>query len=174
MMSETDNTNVMTQAEFARRRGVSRATVTEYKQKGLLVMTDDGRVDASASEERLSASLDPSRGGDRTGVKKKPSAPQKGADGRFMAARTEELEAKAARQRMLLEKEAGRLVEKELVQHAAFTLARAAQEALVAIPDRLASVLAAEADAGQVHKLLSEEIRRVCNELSKGAEELFE
>ncbi len=163
----------MTQAEFARHRGVSRATVTEYKHKGLLVMTDDGRVDVAASEQRLNASLDPVRGGDRSAAKKQPAATVK-EDGRFMSARVEELVAKAAWQRLKLEKEAGRLVEKESTRQAAFTLARTAQETLIAIPDRLSSILAAESNAAKVHAVLSEEIRRVCNELASGAKEMFE
>jgi hypothetical protein len=40
----------MTQAEFSRRRDVSRNAVTTWKKKGLLVTDDAGRVDVEASE----------------------------------------------------------------------------------------------------------------------------
>jgi hypothetical protein len=163
-MTDQTSSQHVTQAEFARRRGVSRATVTEYKGKGLLVMTEAGLVDVAASEERLAASLDPSRGGDRT--HKKPPASNK-PDGRFMAARTEEMEVKTARQRLALAQEAGLLVEKAAVERTAFTLARTAQEAFIAIPDRLATSLAAESDPAEIHKLLSAEIRAVCQHLAK-------
>lgn len=43
----------MTQAAFARRRGVSKKTVTEWKQSGLLTMTEAGLVDVDASEWSL-------------------------------------------------------------------------------------------------------------------------
>ncbi|MEH3117137.1 MAG: hypothetical protein PGN25_05875 [Methylorubrum populi] len=43
----------VSQAEFARRRGVSKKTVTEWKQKGLLTMTEAGLVDVDASEWNL-------------------------------------------------------------------------------------------------------------------------
>lgn len=174
MTESSTNQNHITQAEFARRREVSRATVTGYKNKGLLVMTEGGLVDVKASEELLTANMDPVRGGDRSaGGAKQPSAGKK-VDGRFMAARTAELEAKAARQHLLLEKDAELLVVKELVQQSAFTLARTAQEALIAIPDRLSSLLAVEGDAAKIHEMLTVEIRRVCNDLAKGAEEAFE
>lgn len=161
----------MSQAEFSRRRGVSRATVTEYKAKGLLVMTNDGLVDVAASEERLAASLDPARGGDRT--HKKPAASNK-PDGRFMVARVEEMEVRAARQRLALEQDAGLLVEKAAVERAAFTLARTAQEALIAIPDRLSTSLAAETDSAEIHRLLSAEIRAVCQGLAKSTDAAME
>ncbi|ACS42399.1 hypothetical protein [Methylorubrum extorquens] len=43
----------VSQAEFARRRGVSKKTVTEWKQRGLLTMTEAGLVDVEASEWNL-------------------------------------------------------------------------------------------------------------------------
>jgi hypothetical protein len=44
--------DLVTQAEFARRRGVSRKTVTKWKQAGKLVMQGE-LVDVEASEARL-------------------------------------------------------------------------------------------------------------------------
>jgi hypothetical protein len=40
-------------AEFARQRGVSRAALTAWSVRGLLVLSDDGRVDVTASNARL-------------------------------------------------------------------------------------------------------------------------
>lgn len=44
---------IETRAEFARRCGVNRATVTRWADAGKLVLLDDGRVDAEASLHRL-------------------------------------------------------------------------------------------------------------------------
>ena len=41
------------QAEFAAHRQVSRKTATRWKQRGLLVFTDDGLVDFAASDKAL-------------------------------------------------------------------------------------------------------------------------
>lgn len=166
----SDNNNIMSQAEFARHRGVSRATVTEYKHKGLLVMTEDGKVDAAASKKRLTSSLDPVRGGDRSSTERKPAANSK----EYMAAKTREMQAKAVKQEMETRKRAGELLEREEVESAAFTLARQTQEAGMAIADRLSSLLAAESDAGKVHDMLTSELRQVFNEMAETAEELFE
>ncbi|SFG92773.1 hypothetical protein [Methylobacterium gossipiicola] len=43
----------MTQAEFARHRGVSKAIVTKWKGQGLLTLMEDGKVDVEASEWNL-------------------------------------------------------------------------------------------------------------------------
>lgn len=53
----------MSQAEFARRRGVSKKTVTEWKQRDLLVMTADGKVDVERSEWSLDQRPATYRGG---------------------------------------------------------------------------------------------------------------
>lgn len=53
----------MSQAEFARRRGVSKKTVTEWKQRDLLVMTADGKVDVERSEWSLDQRPASYRGG---------------------------------------------------------------------------------------------------------------
>jgi len=63
----------------------------------------------------------------------------------------------------------GALVSSQDAYDSTFDLARKAQEALVAIPDRLASILAAEGDAVKCHQLMEDEIRHVCEALASGA-----
>ncbi|KQP99897.1 hypothetical protein ASF59_10910 [Methylobacterium sp. Leaf121] len=53
----------VSQAEFARRRGVSKKTVTEWKQRGLLTMTEASLVDVEASEWSLDQRPATYRGG---------------------------------------------------------------------------------------------------------------
>ena len=43
----------MNQSEFAQEHGVSRKTVTTWKNKGLVVLNDDGTVDVEKSNELL-------------------------------------------------------------------------------------------------------------------------
>jgi hypothetical protein len=50
-------------AEFARQRGVSRAALTAWQARGLLVLSDDGRVDVEASNARLEERPEIYRGG---------------------------------------------------------------------------------------------------------------
>ena len=53
----------LTQAEFARRRQVSKKTVTVWKGNGLLVLGDDGRVDVEQTEWNLDQRPAKYRGG---------------------------------------------------------------------------------------------------------------
>ncbi len=54
------------------------------------------------------------------------------------------------------------------VQKAAYNAARKVQEQLLAIPDRMASTLAAMTDPAGVHDTLTKELKRVLHELSRG------
>ncbi len=159
---------VMNQAEYARYRGVARKTITEYKHRGLLVLTEAGKVDVAASDANLDAFLDEVRGGDRTSEAAMPADANA-----YLEAKTREMRARAARQELETRKRAGELLERKSVERAAFTLARQTQEAVIAVADRLASVLAAESDAAKAHELLSDELRGVMNDMAKQAEELF-
>lgn len=79
--------------------------------------------------------------------------------------------ADAARAELLeyqLEEKRGNLVKADEVRRAAMEKARVARDALRGLPDRLATLLAAESDPAKVHARLSEEIDRVCRELSAG------
>ena len=51
----------ISQAEFARQIGVAKSWVTALKIAGRLVLTADGKVDASASIARIAATTDPNR-----------------------------------------------------------------------------------------------------------------
>lgn len=73
--------------------------------------------------------------------------------------------ASAKLKRMELE---GRLVDKAEVMRAVFEKARVARNALLALPDRLATPLAAEVNPAKVHDMLVAEFRRVADELAEG------
>lgn len=57
-----------------------------------------------------------------------------------------------------------------LVDHVqAFNRARRTRDLLLAVPDRLAPILAAVADPTECHRIMTEEITRACEELSRVA-----
>ncbi|MHC2089453.1 hypothetical protein [Methylobacterium sp. CM6244] len=62
-MSDASGPKFLNQADFARRRGVSRKAVTGWKQKGLLVVSDVGLIDVEASEWNLDQRPASYRGG---------------------------------------------------------------------------------------------------------------
>ena len=144
----------VTKAEFARMRGVTEAAVSMWIKRGLLVVTDDGLVDVKASEAILDS--------------RAVTAQMFPKDDRaaYLAARTQEAEAKARKAWMEAERMAARLVSREEVEKAAFSAARRAQEILLTVPNRLASILAGESDPAKIHDLLEREMRQVAQELA--------
>jgi len=67
-----------------------------------------------------------------------------------------------------LEQKRGNLVRAEDVKREAFEKARVARDALMAIPDRITPLVAAETDPAKVRAILVSELRKVCAELAAG------
>lgn len=161
----------MTQKEFAALIGCSAPMVTKHKDAGRLVM--EGRlVCVSESLARIEAWKDPARGGDRTGRSLEPSAVSAGASStdpdrlNYNAQAAREKLAAAQLRELELAREAGDLVLKSERDDAEFGRARAGREAILSIPDRLATRLAPLTDAADIHEILLKECRRVCKLLA--------
>jgi hypothetical protein len=71
-------------AAFAKRRGVSKACVSKWKTRGLLVLTPDGLVDIAASEERLAERPAVYRGG-ATKSQSEPKPENQGSNTTFVS-----------------------------------------------------------------------------------------
>ena len=162
----------MSQREFARLLGCSEPMVTKHKDAGRLVM--EGRqVCVRESLARIEAWKDPARGGDRTG-KAAPDAPAVGASAAGTEADRLNYNVQAAREKLAaaqlreleLAREAEALVLKKERDDAEFGRARAGREAILSIPDRLATRLAVKTDPVEIHAMLLAECRRICNLLA--------
>lgn len=174
--------------EYARRRGVSAMAVSKAAKAGRITLVD-GKVDVAAADrdwpantnpgqmafrqppapgqdEAIDSQVPPSEGDQDTenGAADKDKKNTSGAAyGQARAIR----EGYAARLAKLdYEKEVGSLVAADSVRVLAFKAARTARDQLLSLPDRLAPVLAGESDEFKVHQLLSDEIRRVCDDLA--------
>lgn len=98
------------------------------------------------------------------------AGPASGASGPSLAQSRAVREAYSARLAKLeYEKAIGKVVEADAVKTQAFKVARSVRDALLNIPDRVASELAAEADPARVHARLSGEIREVLQALAGAA-----
>lgn len=148
------------QKDYAKLRGISEAMVSKYKSGGRLVLDEQGFVLIKETDQLLSRTLDPLHGGDRSG---KSSGREKIT---YLEAKTEEARARATKATLEAEIMSGTLVRTAEVEAEAFARARGAQEVLMAIPDRIAPLLAAESDVGKIHALLSDELRRVCEAIA--------
>jgi hypothetical protein len=65
-----------------------------------------------------------------------------------------------------LDRQNGVLVRADRVRIGAFDMARKTRDQLIALPERVGAILAATEDLAEVHRILEEEIERICHELS--------
>lgn len=140
-------------AVLARLLDLDERRIQQLAQENIVVKVDRGLYDISTSVS-----------GYVKNIRANLPAPGKRMD--FNGQRSRLTAARADLAELEKEEKVGSLIDAEGAEKAAFDLARKAQEALVSIPDRLASILAAETDTVKVHKLMEAEIVLVCTALA--------
>ena len=156
----------MTQAEYSRHRRVSKPYITKLAKNGVLVMRN-GKVDVHASDTVLDDKpvddVDAPPAGapsSATGADRPADAPLTQSGASFGQARTIEMVFRAKLRRLEFETKQGKLIEAEVYRKTAANAFRAFRDGLLGLPDRLATVLAAESDPKKVHVTLKTEISR--------------
>lgn len=169
----------MNQAGFAAWRGVSRKTVTLWKQKGLLSMGEDGLVNVEASDALLLGHgiMLPSRAEGNSGpeprpkvVKEDPAASVAPIDGRDFWSRAEAERVKenyAAKLRQLdYDRESGLVAEIEDVAIAVATELSLVRNKLMNIGSRVAPRVAVMRSAEEIKAMIDAEVVLALEELS--------
>jgi len=159
-------------AEFADSQGFSRPYVTKLVQQGVIVRDGKGQINADAALAALQARREPVKALRRRGTTKNGEVSPLGA-----VAGPETLSTMLLKSRIKTEVERGKLaeldrrrregelVERSEVEDTAFTSARRVRDALMNIPERVASLYAAETDPQKIHQNLDNEIRNVLIDL---------
>ncbi|RZZ81962.1 hypothetical protein EAT51_07845 [Pseudoxanthomonas winnipegensis] len=170
----------MTVAEFAVHRGCSDSYIRRMRRQGKLVMSADGKlIRVAASDALLDDVTDPVRGGDRSAGAEVPRQPlptyaipldaistqEAVRRERLARARTAELELGELSKELIRAKEAERAV---------FTLVRQALNAMMGMPSRLRATVAAESDPRACEALMEAEVRRIADDMRRGARTLLE
>lgn len=182
-----------TQADFARRLGVSRPYVTQLKREGRLVLSEDGLVDAEASLARIKAREDPSKARKASqghpAEKNAPAAPMAPAKsemdgmtgmekvgGAFKLWQARKMKADAEMAEMEKSRMARDLVPRDAAEFAMDDLAAGVRSRLENLPARWAPVLAPMDDLNQIQATLTElvenELRALSSQQAKRAKEL--
>ncbi len=182
----------LSQRAYARHRGVSHTAVRKALATGRIVTGEDGKIDAAVADAQWERSTDMSKPRNSvTGVPKKrratgapsdpPGIPDSGAGevpngaatGNTARLAASYAGSRAAREaymarlaKLEFERRSGKLVDADEVRAQIFALGRRARDGLLGVPDRLAPILAGEADAAVIHRLLTEELERGLAELS--------
>jgi len=150
---------LLTQAEYARRRGVNPSSISRLKARGVLVVRN-GLVDAVASDTLLDG---------RAGAAEpepEPAATQASRPApiqplnAYANARAADMNFRARLRKLELDAKEGRLIDAEAVRAALADAGRAVRDGILGVPDRLAPILAAESDQQRIHALLQTELKR--------------
>jgi DNA-binding transcriptional regulator YhcF (GntR family) len=174
---------LVSQREYARRRGVSHVSVQRAVKSGR-ISTATGKIDPARADREWRTNTDRSKPRNRiTGRPKharaqgEPSEPMDLDDAHEPhggnGTATGYAKARAARElyqaqlvKLELDRQRGTLVRADQVRVAAFNSARNARDQLMALPHRVAAILAATEDTAEVKRILEEEIEKICLGLS--------
>jgi hypothetical protein len=175
-MGTESKPGVMTQAEYARHRRKSRQYISQLAKAGVLVMRG-GKIDVRATDLVLDdkpvedVDAPPAATPVAAALPVRPAAdslPQAGGAS-FGQARTIEMVFRAKLRRLEFETKQGRLIEAEAVRKTVADAVRAMRGGILGLPDRLATVLAAESDAKKVHVTLKTELSRELEALANAS-----
>jgi hypothetical protein len=184
----------MGQREYARSRGLPVATVAKAVKSGRIDRLANGRIDPRAADatwagrtrsrvdgrvprapdaseaaapaapkNRVSTEVNTPVNGHARG--RAASSPPRGS---VAEAQRTVLLLRAKREQMELQERAGTLIDAEEARSVAFAVGRRARDMLVNLPARLGPSLEMR-DAASIEKLLTAELQRVCEELSRWA-----
>jgi hypothetical protein len=177
------NKKLISQREYARRRGVSHVAVQRAVKAGR-ISTVNGQIDPALADRQWRDNTDQSKPRNRiTGNPKQTKAPGAPSEPMEWSAGDEAFggpstasgyaKARAARElyqaqlaKLELDRQRGILVRADEVRLGAFNMARKARDQLIALPERLAAVIAAIQDPAEVQRILEEEIERICQEIA--------
>jgi hypothetical protein len=162
-MSAQTTPKLMTKAEYARHRKVSKPYITKLAQNGVLVMRN-GKVDVQATDlvldDKPVDDVDPPTAAAPPSAARPAGESPGQAGASFGQARTIEMVFRAKLRRLEFETKQGRLIEAEVVRRRIAEHVRALRDGLLGLPDRLSSTLAAETDQRKVHVLFKNELTR--------------
>jgi len=155
---------------YAKARGVSHTAVQKAIKAGRIQVDRQGRIDPRAANRAWSTGTDPAQVRPQGGDEGPAPGQHLGAQGVTYAASRADRESFLAKLAELdYRARAGELLEAEAVRAEVFKLGRRCRDMLLSLPERLAPRLAAGLDVGEAHRILREEVERVCNEIAAGA-----
>jgi transcriptional regulator with XRE-family HTH domain len=161
----TAEPELISQAELARRLGVSRQYVNKLVRGGTLPLTGK-KLDAASSIAILEQMANPGRPTKATMPSLGTSSqPNKGPT--LAEAKTMKEVYLARMARLKYEEEAGKLVPKADVESRAADIGRVVKQNILSIPSRLMDQLADETDPREINAILEAELRRVLEQLAE-------
>lgn len=158
----------VTQSELARQAGVTPQRIGQLVQAGTLKLGEDKRLDLAASLKTMQREQDPSK---VEAELEKKGATRPDPDG-YRAARTQREKAMAVRLALQIERERGKLIDREAALAACADIVVAARRQLLEVPDRVAGELALCGSQPMCREIVSRAIEAALNNLASLPEAL--
>lgn len=154
---------LVSQAEYARRRGVSRPAVLKAVKSGRIVLID-GKIDPEVADIQWAKNTAPRVQADAptraAAIEPRETLPDAVEPVSLNEARARREAVMASLAELELAERRGELVSAAGVEKALASKILGARDALDALADRLSPLLAAESDASKVYAMLRREIRQ--------------
>ena len=157
---------LITPAEYARRRKVSDVAVHKAVRRGRICLID-GKIDPAVADIQWEANT--RKRVDYHGREKTEREKNNQAQGtsQLWKYREQREAAEAQLKEIELEQALGNLIDADDARRVEFETARAVRDALLSLPDRLAPLLAAATSADECHRLLDVEIRAALTQVAE-------
>jgi len=160
---------LLSQSQYAKRWGVTQQAVSQAIQSGR-IPTTNGKIDPDLADPLWIANTDQTK--PRNSISGHPRG-RSGGNGKrgpeentYTVHRATREQALAELAQMQLAEKRGELVALSEVRRIATAAAKSACQALDLIPDRISARLASISDEAQIHRILSEHIADVRNQIS--------
>lgn len=167
---------LLSQHDYAKRRGVSRQYISKLVTEGVLPLKD-GKIDPVQADAILEARREPARQTHQQhnavldGIAPLPaqgrSIPDAELPRLLLKTRIKSESEKAKLLEIKAKVEAGKYVDIDEVRAAAFKQARIVRDHLTILADRIAPLLANISDPREIHRIIEEEHNKALEELSK-------
>ncbi len=157
----------MSQRAYARHRNMNVSAVQTAIHAGRIETLPDGRIDSDVADEQWERNT-------REHAPRSDARKAREHDGdtdvfglsQYKKARAVEAHFRARLTQLQYEKEIGKLISADEVKVTAFNTGRQYRDHILAIPDRIAPILAAESNATTCHEILTTELRRALNDFA--------
>lgn len=178
---------LITQAEYARRRGVDPTTVRDAIKAGRITLID-GKVDPAVADiqwqRNTRARVNPARAPGTAPPSMPlqhqmslssaaaappvdgPAQPDPAGESDYWVSRARREHAEADLAELKLAEQNGQLIRVEAIRSALAGVISSTRDSLLQLPARLAPVLAAETDAAKVHDLIQAEIHQALAQIT--------
>jgi hypothetical protein len=168
---------LITKAEYARRRGVNKSTISRQVSAGIIPTHGPEKlIDPAEADEALARNKDPARGGDRRQFAYPPVRHSESAEVvdfndavAFSVERAKGQRLKNELSKLELRRIKGELIDRDAATKAMAEMAQAAVSAWIQWPARAYAEMAAElgVDSATLHQSLDRHVRQYAEEISR-------